>query len=140
MGKTKVGNIRTMLTGFDDEKTLRVLISSTKNRMNYEVKAMGILIGEERDGEKIPCLCFKVGDQIPYTEDEKDAAEKCEKEAEEQENGKKPPLGLMPRKLWDEKRANEIKAAINRYTKAGLEIQTAWVEEYFEIEERGKEE
>lgn len=140
MEKTKVGNIRTMLTGFDDEKTLWVLISSPKNRMNYEVEAMGILIEEGRDGEKIPCLCFKVGDQIPYTEDEKDAAEKCEKEAEEQENGKKPPLGLMPRKLWDEKRANEIKAAINRYTKAGLEIPTAWVEEYFEIEERSKEE
>lgn len=51
MGKTKVGNIRTMLTGFDDEKTLRVLISSPKNRMNYEVEAMGILIGEGRDGE-----------------------------------------------------------------------------------------
>ena len=132
MGKTKVGNIRTMLTGFDDEKTLWVLISSPKDRMNYEVEAMGILIGEGRDGEKIPCLCFEVGDQIPYTEDEK--------EAEEQENGKKPPLGLMPRKLWDEKRANEIKAAINRYTKAGLEIPTAWVEEYFEIEERSKEE
>ena len=140
MGKTKVGNIRTMLTGFDDEKTLWVLISSPKDRMNYEVEAMGILIGEGRDGEKIPCLCFEVGDQIPYTEDEKDAEEKCEKEAEEQENGKKPPLGLMPRKLWDEKRANEIKAAINRYTKAGLEIPTAWVEEYFEIEERSKEE
>lgn len=140
MGKTKVGNIRTMLAGFDDEKTLWVLVRSPKDRMKYEVEAMGILIGEGRDGEKIPCLCFEVGDQIPYTEDEKDAEEKCEKEAEEQENGKKPPLGLMPRKLWDEKRANEIKAAINRYTKAGLEIPTAWVEEYFEIEERSKEE
>ena len=140
MGKTKVGNIRTMLTGFDDEKTLRILISSPKNRMNYEVEAMGVLIGEERDGEKIPCLCFEVGDQIPYTEDERAAAEECEKEAEEQEGGKKPPLGLMPRKLWEEKRANEIKAAINRYTKEGLEIPTAWVEEYFEIYERNKEE
>lgn len=140
MGKTKVGNIRTMLTGFDDEKTLWVLIRSPKKRMDYEVEAMRILIREGRDGEKNPCLCFEVGDQIPYTEDEKDAAEKCEKEAEEQENGKKPPLGLMPRKLWDEKRANEIKAAINRYAKAGLEIPTAWVEEYFEIEERSKEE
>lgn len=140
MGKTKVGNIRTMLTGFDDEKTLWVLISSPKDRMNYEVEAMGILIGEGRDGEKIPCLCFETGDQIPYTEDEREVAEECGREAEEQENGKKPPLGLMPRKLWDEKRANEIKAAINRYTKAGLEIPTAWVEEYFEIEERSKEE
>lgn len=136
MGKTKVGNIRTMLTGFDDEKTLWILISSPKNRMNYEVEAMGVLIGEERDGEKIPCLCFGVGDQIPYTEDERDAAEEYEKEAEEQEGGKKPPLGLMPRKLWDEKRADEIRAAIERYNEAGAVIPAEWVEEYNEIKER----
>ena len=136
MGKTKVGNIRTMLTGFDDEKTLRILISSPKNRTNYEVEAMGVLIGEERDGEKIPCLCFEVGDQIPYTEDERAAAEECEKEAEEQEGGKKPPLGLMPRKLWDEKRADEIRAAIERYNEAGAVIPAEWVEEYNEIKER----
>lgn len=61
MGKTKVGNIRTMLTGFDDEKTLRVLISSPKNRMNYEVEAMGILIGEGRDGEKFRAYASKSG-------------------------------------------------------------------------------
>ena len=135
MGKTKVGNIRTMLTGFDDEKTLRVLISSPKNRMNYEVKAMGILIGEERDGEKIPCLCFEVGDQIPYTEDERAEAEKCEKEAMEK-NNEKPPLGLTPRKLWDEKRTDEIRAAIERYNEAGAVIPAEWVEEYNEIKER----
>lgn len=136
MGKTKVGNIRTMLTGFDDEKTLWVLIRSPKKRMDYEVEAMRILIREGRDGEKNPCLCFEVGDQIPYTEDEKDAAEKCEKEAEEQENGKKPPLGLMPRKLWDEKRANEICAAMERYQEAGVVIPAEWIEEYDEIKER----
>ncbi len=136
MGKTKVGNIRTMLTGFDDEKTLWVLIRSPKKRMDYEVKAMRILIREGRDGEKNPCLCFEVGDQIPYTEDERDAAEEYEKEAEEQEGGKKPPLGLMPRKLWDEKRADEIRAAIERYNEAGAVIPAEWVEEYNEIKER----
>mgnify|MGYP003262686504 CR=1 FL=1 len=140
LGRTEVGNIKKMIKDFHDENMLLIAISSPKNRLHYAVEAMGLIVKETKDGEKIPCLCFGVGDQIPYTEDEKDAAEKCEKEAEEQENGKKPPLGLMPRKLWDEKRANEIKAAINRYTKAGLEIPTAWVEEYFEIEERSKEE
>ena len=136
MGKTKVGAIRTMLTGFDDEKTLWVLISSPKNRMNYEVEAMGVLIGEGRDGEKIPCLCFEAGNQIPYTEDERAAAEECEKEDEEQETNKKPPLGLMPRKLWDEKRADEIRAAIERYQEAGVVIPAEWIEEYDEIKER----
>lgn len=140
MGKTNVGNIRTMLTGFDDEKTLWVLISSPKNRMNYEVEAMGVLIGEGRDGEKIPCLRFEVGNQIPYNEEERAEAEECERKAEEQENSKKPPLGLVPRKIWDEKRAEEIKAAIDRYTKAGIDIPNAWVDEYFEIEERNAKE
>lgn len=140
MGKTKVGNIRTMLTGFDDEKTLWVLISSPKNRMNYEVEAMGVLIGEGRDGEKIPCLCFKVGNQIPYNEEERAEAEECEIEAREQEYFSKPPLGLTPRKIWDRMRAEEIKAAIDRYTKVGALIPLDWAIELHEIEKRSAEE
>lgn len=136
MGKTKVGEIRKMMKNFQDEKTLMVLISNVKKQMNYEVKAMGMLIGEGRDGEKIPCLCFEVGNQIPYTEDEREAKEECERKAAEQKNSKEPPLGLMPRKLWDEKRADEICAAMERYQEAGVVIPAEWIEEYEEIKER----
>ena len=114
------------LQGFDEDSEAIEIAASPKMRKRY----VGWL-GAITDAGK-PVIVFTVEEEKEFTEEEI--------AAEEQENGKKPPLGLMPRKLWDEKRANEIKAAINRYTKAGLEIPTAWVEEYFEIEERSKEE
>lgn len=114
------------LQGFDEDSEVIEIAASPKMRKRY----VGWL-GAITDAGK-PVIVFIVEEEKELTEEEI--------AAEEQENGKKPPLGLMPRKLWDEKRANEIKAAINRYTKAGLEIPTAWVEEYFEIEERSKEE
>lgn len=54
-----------------------------------------------------------------------------------------PPLGLMPRKLHNEKvktaRFNELREAISRYYNAELEINIEWIEEYNElIEGKGK--
>lgn len=45
----------------------------------------------------------------------------------------KPPLGVMPRHLHDEKRREEIQAAIIRYAEAGQPVDPAWVEEYNEL-------
>ena len=42
---------------------------------------------------------------------------------------KKPPIGLIPRKLWLEVRLVDIKQAIDRYTEAGQDIPEAWREE-----------
>lgn len=42
----------------------------------------------------------------------------------------KPPLGLMPRKIHDERRLHDVANAINRYIAHGYEIPTEWVEEY----------
>ena len=50
---------------------------------------------------------------------------------------KKPPLGIMPRYLWERKRCREIAEAIDRYTYAEKPIPNEWVEEYNELVEKG---
>jgi hypothetical protein len=42
----------------------------------------------------------------------------------------KPPLGLMPRKLWLEVRLVKVKEAITRFNEASKEIPLEWIEEY----------
>jgi len=53
---------------------------------------------------------------------------------------KKPPLGIMPRSAWREKRIDDIQAAIRRYLDAGLPIPIMWIAEYNMMvrEEQGK--
>lgn len=46
---------------------------------------------------------------------------------------KKPPIGLMPRFVWEERRLVNIVAAMVRYENAGLEIKSEWIEEYEEL-------
>ncbi|MCY8692645.1 hypothetical protein MOD48_14980 [Bacillus spizizenii] len=41
-----------------------------------------------------------------------------------------PPLGVIPKSLHDERRAEDLKAAINRYIDANREIPAEWIEEY----------
>lgn len=41
----------------------------------------------------------------------------------------KPPLGLTPKRTWEEMRKEEIKAAINRYMEANKAIPLEWIEE-----------
>lgn len=48
----------------------------------------------------------------------------------------KPPLGVMPKYIWDRKRKEELAAAIDRYSDAGKRIPEEWVEEYNEIVEK----
>ena len=42
----------------------------------------------------------------------------------------KPPLGLKPRNIFLEERADAIKEVIQRYFEAGQEIPVNWIEEY----------
>jgi len=42
----------------------------------------------------------------------------------------KPPIGLRPRYIAEEKRLKEIKNAIARYWKANLTIPVEWIQEY----------
>ena len=45
----------------------------------------------------------------------------------------KPPLGIMPRRLHDERRRIELRKAIIRYLDTYKEIPIEWVEEFNEI-------
>lgn len=45
----------------------------------------------------------------------------------------KPPLGIMPRHLWEEKRMIHIAEAIKRYAEVGKAIPQEWVDEYNEL-------
>lgn len=46
---------------------------------------------------------------------------------------KKPPLGLMPRYLWERKRRYEIGEAISRYVEVDKSIPVEWLDEYNEL-------
>ncbi len=46
---------------------------------------------------------------------------------------KKPPLGIIPKKIHDEKRFKELCAAIKRYQVANLPIPAEWWDEYYEF-------
>lgn len=52
---------------------------------------------------------------------------------------KKPPLGVMPRELWNEKRRTEIEEAVGRYIESGKPIPAEWIEEYNELVKGGLE-
>jgi hypothetical protein len=43
----------------------------------------------------------------------------------------KPPLGLMPRALWIEKRMRDIEDAVSRYNMDNKEVPQIWREEYY---------
>ena len=45
----------------------------------------------------------------------------------------KPPLGLTPKKIWQEERLEQVSAAVQRYYEAGLEIPLDWIVEYNEL-------
>ncbi|ASB90845.1 MULTISPECIES: hypothetical protein [Bacillus] len=45
----------------------------------------------------------------------------------------KPPIGVKPRFIHDEQRAEELSGAIMRYIQANKSIPTEWLEEYNEL-------
>ena len=51
----------------------------------------------------------------------------------------KPPLGIMPKFIWNEKRLSELILAIQRYLNVEMPIPIDWIEEYNNlINERNK--
>jgi hypothetical protein len=48
-------------------------------------------------------------------------------------SGSKPPLGLKPKKLWEEKRAADLCEAIERYLNVGHDVPYEWVEELLTV-------
>ena len=51
----------------------------------------------------------------------------------------KPPIGIMPRDMWDRERQKDLADAMERYLEAGMKIPAEWIEEYNEISDRLKE-
>jgi phage gp29-like protein len=52
----------------------------------------------------------------------------------------KPPLGLLPMKLHNDKRIEDITEAVVRYFEFGMAIPKEWIEEYNDlIEKKAKE-
>lgn len=45
----------------------------------------------------------------------------------------KPPLGLLPKHIWEEQRIWDIAAAIERYKEAGKEIPQEWINENYDL-------
>jgi hypothetical protein len=58
---------------------------------------------------------------------------KKKKEQMEKHKSEKPPLGLMSKKIWDEKRFYEVCFAITKYYQDCREIPIEWIEEYNEL-------
>lgn len=52
---------------------------------------------------------------------------------------KKPPLGIEPRYIWEEKRRQKIRKAITEYMNADLMVPESWIEEWNELTSGGKE-
>ena len=51
----------------------------------------------------------------------------------------KPPLGVLPRKIHDEYRLEDLSGAISRYIDAQLPVKPEWIEEYNELVKKKEE-
>ena len=51
----------------------------------------------------------------------------------------KPPLGVVPKRIVQEKRHENLENAIKRYKDAGLEVPKEWIEEYEHLSDKLKE-
>jgi hypothetical protein len=49
---------------------------------------------------------------------------------------KKPPLGIIPKDIWEMQRLKELMEAISRYYNDYREIPIKWIEEYNELIKR----
>lgn len=74
-------------------------------------------------------LCEEAGYNGQCTWPDNNGQKPCEKASVE-----KPPLGLMPKKLWDAQRMRDIYDAMERYAAAGKAVPLAWVQELRRIE------
>lgn len=88
--------------------------------VNMAGEYKGLWIRWKAIDEYIEKHCFDADDR---------AFEKCETKAIEQAIKEKPPLGLMPEKIWNTKRRIDIIEAMNRYAEAEKKIPDEWIAE-----------
>jgi hypothetical protein len=46
-------------------------------------------------------------------------------------NDRKPPIGIIPKKIWQEIRFRELCQAILRYLEADIMVPKEWIDEYY---------
>jgi len=68
--------------------------------------------------------------QMPMNEALKEIIAFCEQSIGEERDYKKPPLGVMPKWLWQERRCEELRKCINRHFEANWLINIELVDEY----------
>ena len=49
------------------------------------------------------------------------------------EANKTPPMGIMPRRLWDESRTLDLLEAMRRYVEAGKKVPVDWLNELHDL-------
>ena len=49
---------------------------------------------------------------------------------------RKPPLGIMPKHIWEDKRFSELIGAIKRYLDANMVVPVEWIDEYNELSKK----
>lgn len=79
----------------------------------------GLWIRWKAVSEYVESHCFDADDR------QMERAEECIQKP----IAEKPPLGLMPRRIWDEKRRMDITEAMLRYSEVGKKIPDEWIEE-----------
>lgn len=87
-----------------------------------------------RGGEEVmvQITCMKCGSRcdLQYSVNRETVCKVCYDKC----NAIKPPLGVMPKYIWEEKRIQELSRATKEYSECGMiNKTTAWVEELHEL-------
>lgn len=57
----------------------------------------------------------------------------------DEDQPKRPPIGIEPRYIWEAKRLNDLSECIKRYLDSGFPVSTRWISEYNELLERSND-
>lgn len=72
--------------------------------------------------------CQDHGDCFPY-----EFCPKCREKNMMQARAERPPIGIMPRWLWEEQRLHDLEATIHRFVEARQPINPDWIDEQREL-------
>lgn len=140
--RVEVGSVYTVIGKVEGWQVMRdgkfYELAGKEGRV-YNVNLFSELYGtDEINRNKQKDMPVLIKDMYPNPDANKTASEFkgiYNQHKEKEPELKKPPIGLMPRKIHSINRIVDIKEAIQRYTEANLCIPTEWVEEYNELME-----
>lgn len=85
---------------------------------------------------QVKCECEGTPKEVLMFLESYEAQEKKKYCTAKNNQSERPPLGIYPRFLHDEKRMEHIAEAIERFTAVGKAVPLEWIEEYDELAER----